>query len=149
MKSIAAGIGLILLGFLMFMFMPIMLPQAQDVLTATVTQTFADVETTSGTSATVTLTDEVYKDRVANVQSITGGEGDTPAPSSLSANGKTLVITGLATSATRALVVPYLVDNTTDFTGLGNTISFAPTLIMLAGLGIGIYGVWNSSKSRG
>ena len=148
MKAIGVGIGLIFLAFLLYLFMPQITAGAHTIQTATVSQTFAGVITTSGTVATVTLTDEAWKGRIGSIGAISGGAGDTPVASALAANGLALTVGGLATSATRALTVAYATDALTDYTGLSTAISASPVLVFLFGLGIGVYGGYNEMKKH-
>lgn len=148
MKALGAGIGIIVIAFLLFFLMPFVLTGAHTLQTKVVSQTESGVITTAGTSATVVLTDVAWGSRIGSIGSISGGAGDTPAASSLSVNGKTVVITGLATSATRALVIAYSTDNLTDFPMMSSAITMGLVIIFLAGLGLAIYGGYQSMQHR-
>jgi len=149
MKAIGAGMALLALGFMMFLLMPIIMPQAQDMLTTTQTQSFTNVSTTDSGTVTLTLTDPAYESRLTSITNITSSVSmDNPVVTAVSADGKTLTVAGLTPSTLRTLTVAYLVDATADFVGLNVLVRTMPTIIMIAGLGIGIVGVWQAASGR-
>jgi hypothetical protein len=134
------GIAVILIFF------PMLTTGVHDVQTEQVTQTYAGIVTTTGTTGTVTMTDEVFNDRINQVTLSGGTTGDTMVATSLSADGKTLVVGGLATSATRGITVEYSTDALGDYTGLGTFVGLVPLLAMLAGIGTLIFGAYKTIK---
>ena len=143
MKDLILMIVAIVVILLMF---PLLLSGVHTTQTTTQTQTVADVVTTSGTSATITLTTSLWHTNLANV-TIAGGAGDTPVASAIGANGLTMTVTGLATSATRALTVSYPSDALADYTGLSTFVSLVPFLVMIAAIGALIFGAIGMFKS--
>ncbi len=139
--GIAFLIVSVTLAFLMF---NILLPAVHNFQTDQDTQTFA-VETTSGTSATLTLTHTLYKTRAADVVSVESDEsGDTPAVSAVAATKVT--ITGLATSTSRNITAVYDYDALVDYTGVGDFAGITPLLCLIAVIGFLIAGIWFTVK---
>jgi hypothetical protein len=138
------AIGVISIA-IMFIVFPIVLDSSHTIQTDQETQTVTDVVTTSGTSATLTLTQALFKARVADVVSLSGGVGDTITVSTIPAGTK-VVIGGLATSATRDVTIVYDVDALTDYTGLGAIVGIAPLIIFVSILGVAVAGTYFSFK---
>jgi hypothetical protein len=134
------GIAVILIFF------PMLTTGVHDVQTSQSTETHADVITTSGTTGSLTLTDPVWQERVNQVTLSGGTTGDTMVATSLSTDGKTLVVAGLKTTATRNITVEYATDALGDYTGLGTFVGLVPLLAMLAGIGTLIFGAYKTIK---
>lgn len=136
MKELITMIVSLVVILLMF---PILLGGVHSTQVDSVSETTAGVITTSGTSATLTLTTSAWQHRAAGI-SVSGGAGDSPVVSSVSSDGKTVVVTGLATSATRALVAVYEVNALDDYTGMSEFVSLIPFLVIISAVGALIWG---------
>ena len=143
-KAMGVAIGIIAIA-IMFIVFPIVLDGSHTIQTDEVTQVFEDVETTSGTAATLTLTQGLYKTRAQDVVSASGGEGDTITVSTVAAATR-IVVGGLETSATRDITVVYEIDALTDYTGLGAIVGIAPLIVFVAILGTAVAGAYFSLK---
>ena len=124
---------------------PILTGAVHSTQTTSVSETHAGVVTTAGTSGSLTLTTSAWQARAASV-SVSGGVGDTPTVASVSANGLTVVVSGLATSATRALTAVYQVDALSDYTGMSTFISLIPFLVLIGAVGALVFGLFNTIK---
>lgn len=143
-KAMGVAIGVISIA-IMFIVFPILLSGAHTIQTDEVTQVFEDVETTDGTSATLTLTQALYATRASDVLSASGGVGDTITVSTVPAATR-IVVGGLATSATRDITVVYEIDALTDYTGLSAIVGIAPLIVFVSILGVAVAGAYFSFK---
>ena len=142
MGRIWAALGLVVLAGLLFLFLPIMLPQASAMLTKTETQSFNGVTTTQGNMVTLNLRQPVYKERLTSISSVTSSlSGDNPVVESVSADGKQITVSGMISNTQRDLVVAFDVSATEDFVGLDSVVTIVPIIVLIGALGIGISGV--------
>lgn len=147
-KAMGVVMGVVAIAIVFIVF-PIILNGVDEIQTDVAIQTAAGVETTSGTTATLTLSTALFATRAADISAISSDEsGDTPTVSTVS-NGTVVVIGGLATSATRDLGVTYYVDALTDYTGLSSIVGVSPMLIFIGILGIVIGGAFYAWKHGG
>lgn len=143
--SVVMGVVSIAIVFIVF---PILLEGAHTIQTDQVVETRTDVITTAGTTATVTLSQALFKTRAADVVSISSSEIETPTVTTVS-NATVIVVGGLNTSATRELSIAYEVDALTDYTGLSAIVGVSPMLVFIGVLGIVVAGAWFAWKSGG
>jgi hypothetical protein len=88
----------------------------------------------------------VWQQRASGITVGSAGAGDTPVPSSVSVDGKTVIVTGLATSLTRALTVVYATDALADYTGMSTFVGLIPFLVLIAAMGALVFGAVNAFK---
>lgn len=144
--GVVMGIVAVAISFIVF---PILLSSAHDIQVDSAVESEADVATTSGTSATITLSSPLYKTRAADISGVSSSNvADTPTVSTV-VSGTQVAIGGLATSATRTLNVTYDTDALTDYTGLGAIVGVSPMLIFISILGIIVAGAWFAWSRKG
>jgi len=143
MQSVLVMIIAIVVMLLMF---PLLLSGVHTTQTTKVTETTAGIVTTSGTSATLTLTTSAWQHRASVITIGSAGAGDTPAVSAVSVDGRTVTVTGLATSLTRVLTASYDVDALTDYTGMSTFVALIPFLVMIAAIGVLVFGAVNAFR---
>ena len=136
------GIVMIMVAFIMF---PMIMTSTQDIITdeAIVTESV----TTGPDNSCVDLDEDLYDDDIDNVESITSDNiADDPDAVSYYTGNNSIVIDGLNPDDTRTLTITYLYDATTDFTGLGDLSAIAPTILMVALIGVGVAMLYRSWK---
>ena len=92
------------------------------------------IVTTSGaTTASITLSNELYNDHIYNATATSNVTGDAPIPTSYTSATRALVISGLLDNTSHRLSLTYQIDGLEDFWGaqLG-----ARTLMLFLILGI-------------
>ena len=144
--TLMVGIMTIILMIITLAFMTDVFTSVHEARTADTTVA-ANVTTGAGdVDADVTLIRDLYNNELGYVTSITSNvTGDTPVASSYVAATRTLTIRGLTANAGHDLTVVHEYDQTSEFTGTGQTLGIYPTLILLGLLALGgrlIWGIW-------
>lgn len=112
-----------------------------------VTQTFSVATEAGGTSGSVVLSRDLFKDLVSEVESVTSNyEGDTPAPGTYTAATDTLTVTGLTESQSRTLTVVYNSEKDDEIMQILGP--FLTILIFGCIIGAIFYYVWKGKKRR-
>ena len=109
---------MLLLGAIMIIIMMAAVATAiQDFRSEDYEESHASVTTAAGvTSANLTLTQDLFGDRTAEVNSVTSSFGpDVPLVSTYTAANNHLLISGLAASGNRTLTVDYRIGRLDDF----------------------------------
>ena len=144
--SVVVGFIGVLIAFIMF---PMILDSTHDIKTDSITQDFANIETSADTTtATLTLHTTLFEDNIQSVEKVaSNNDNDTPVAESYSASGQQLTIAGLTENTTRLLTVDYQIDALTDYSGLSGMAGVAP-IILFAGLLVGGgLAIWSGFRS--
>lgn len=89
--------------------------------------TFA-TETGAGTTANVTLLDDLYEDDTGSVDIDSDLATDAPLPSSYNATNQNLLVNGLTASANRTLIVTYDIDALSESEAVSNILDRLPLI---------------------
>ena len=120
----------------------------QDVRSTSHTDAFGSVTTAAAvTTANVTLVEDLFGDRTAEVTSVTSNlTTDIPLVYSYTAATNRLIISGLTASETRTLTVVYKIGRLTDYFGVDTAIRTWPMFLVLGVIGIIAGAVYSASK---
>ena len=120
----------------------------QEVRSTSHTEAFGSVTTAAGvTTANVTLVEDLFGDRTAEVTSVTSNvTTDVPLVSTYTAATNKLLISGLTASQTRTLTVVYKIGRLTDYFGVDTAIRTWPMFLVLGVIGIIAGAVYSASK---
>lgn len=146
-RPVQAIFGLILI-FIAFILFPMVMSGTHEVRTDDATQSG---NITTGVGATtgdiVIAHGGLYNDSTDSVTSVSSSNGgDTPAASSYTAATDTLTVSGLEASKTRTITVAYEYNAISDYEGMEETTSIAPTVLFVALLLSGVMMMWHSIR---
>lgn len=151
MNKAMATVMLIVGIAITFLFFPLVLSSMDTIQSHEVSDVNVGVATGAGvTTADVVLTEDLFKDAVSKVVSITSNNVADVGPMAATVYvpaTNTLTITGLAANDTRTLTIVHDVDSLADYTGLSMIVGISPMLIwlvILGSLGAGLYGTVKS-----
>ncbi|MCL2140853.1 MAG: hypothetical protein FWH42_04180 [Dehalococcoidia bacterium] len=147
MKQIGAALCVVVTGFLLALFMPTITTQILGVMQQQETQVLPNIPTSSFTSVDLTLNSVVLNNSLSNIISVSGQTGETLTPTDISADGKTITVTGFAPNAVRNVTVTFYTDSTAGFTGLKLTLELLPLVLIVAGIGIAVAGGFSNNRS--
>ena len=146
-KNGSVIVGIIMVA-LMFVIFPIVMDSAHTLQTESYNHTEATVETGVGElTADVVLDEPLWSDSTVYITSVTSDNvADTPVKGVYTAGTKSLNVTGLAASESRALTIIYETDGLGDYTGMGALVAVAPLLLFLGVIGAVVGGLYAGFK---
>ncbi len=86
---------------------------------------------TGGTTANVTLLDDLYNDDTGSVDVDSDLATDVPLPSSYNATNQNLLVGGLTASANRTMIVTYDIDALSESEAVSNILDRLPLIWLL------------------
>lgn len=134
MKSV-----MILLGVcIVILLLPSILPGINSFRSTSRTEEHGNVTTAVGvTSANITLAEDLFGDRTAEVTALTSSlTGDFPIASSYVAASNKLLVTGLVASGNRTLTATYNIGNLSDYYGADLGARTWPMFIVIGIIGL-------------
>jgi hypothetical protein len=97
------------------------------------------------TTATVTLSQELFGDETRNASVSSNLTSDAPIASSYDDDTQVLTITGLTASESRRLTITYSIDALTDYWGAGIAARMWPLILIIGVLAIVVGAVYAAS----
>lgn len=143
-KGILLSVILLVIAMLM---MPIVITGVFDVQTDKITDSFPACVVAGG-STDVVLTEDLYKDNVIYVETITAtGAGAVPVADSYVAGTNTLTVTGLGVDTPQDLTVKYAYEVNEDYNGVNSVTGLIPLLVVVGIIIVAIInGLWSLKK---
>lgn len=132
MRYLAVAFSLIF-AIVAFTFMPSVIDSFHTTITDEITDT-GNVTTGGGeTAGNMTLTEDLYMDRLGSIISLTSSYGsDDPVASAYDAETNELDIDGLAASQSRIITAVYEYDTSSEFPNARQLVQVGPTIVILS-----------------
>jgi len=142
---VAVIFGLIFIGQLM--------PDAvNSVITESYSENFEAVTGVGETSTEETLSYANYFEDLTDMSVSSDNSADSPAITDYDETDYTTTVSGLAASDSRILTITYAREANTEFTGFSQFIRLLPFIMIIALVGLclwGLYSSWQNRRSRG
>lgn len=125
------------IAFLFVLISLVFIPAITDSMHETLVETYTDVgNITTGaaeTTGNITLTDELYRDRLTSILVLDSSLGaDTVAATAYDATTRVVDLGGLAASNNRLVTIQYEYDVTDEFINTGEVIEIGPVVVILS-----------------
>lgn len=153
MKYLAIAFSL-LFAMIAMVFIPAVVTSSHETITNEYTDTGNITTGVGETSGNMTLTEDLYLDRLASILTLTSTHGaDNPVATSYNSTTNILIVGGLIASQTRLITCTYEYNSSDEFPNSTQVMQMVPTMVVLAllalivGIPMGLFAIaWRKAK---